>query len=121
VVQGSEQAAEQAAESDAVQRVASVETLKQCVKAYSRGERAYRAGLLEAGRLADIYVHQRLTLGDKRGVAVQTLEGQLGIFEEIDLRVQYPPRPHVLARVARGLHKTQDRHAHRPTNPGHLD
>jgi colicin import membrane protein len=55
-------------------------TLKAAVKSYRAGEKAYRAGLLEAGRLADVYVFQRLVLGDKRAAAVQTLEGELAKY-----------------------------------------
>jgi hypothetical protein len=72
-----EQAAEQAAEQEAKAREEAAATLKATVKAYRSGERAYRVGLLYAGKLADSYVHQRLALGDKRAAAVQTLEGQL--------------------------------------------
>src|SRR5262249_13345622 len=38
---------------------------------------AYRAGLLKAGELADLYVRQRMAGGDKRASAVQALEGEL--------------------------------------------
>jgi hypothetical protein len=72
-----EQAAEEAAVQEAKAREEAQSTLRAVVRAYKQGEKAYRAGLLEAGRLADSYVHQRLALGDKRAAAVQTLEGQL--------------------------------------------
>jgi hypothetical protein len=62
-------------------------TLKATVKAYRQGEKAYKQGLLEAGRLADQYVHQRMALGAKRAAAVQTLEGQLAMYSssEVDI------------------------------------
>jgi hypothetical protein len=50
------------------------------VRAYRQGEKAYRAGLLEAGRLADLYLAQRVALGDKRAAAVQAVEGQLAAY-----------------------------------------
>ena len=72
------QAAEQAAaEAEEKSRTEAASTLKALVKAYRAGERSYRAGLLEAGRLADQYLHQRMDLGDKRAAAVQAVEGQL--------------------------------------------
>jgi hypothetical protein len=72
------QAAEQAAaEAEEKARTEAASTLKALVKAYRAGERSYRAGLLEAGRLADQYLHQRMDLGDKRAAAVQAVEGQL--------------------------------------------
>lgn len=55
-------------------------TLKALVRAYSRGERDYRQGLIEAGRLAHDYITRRLTLGDKRAAAVQAIEGQLAAY-----------------------------------------
>jgi hypothetical protein len=82
--QGAADAAQQAqADAEAQEaeaREEAVRTLKACVAAYRKGERAYRDGLLESGRLADLYVHQRLTLGDKRDVARQALEGQLAVY-----------------------------------------
>jgi hypothetical protein len=72
------QAAEQAAaEAEEKARTEAASTLKALVRAYRAGERSYRAGLLEAGRLADVYLHQRMDLGDKRAAAVQAVEGQL--------------------------------------------
>src|SRR5262249_46771268 len=72
------QAAEQAAaEAEEKARTEAAGTLKALVRAYKAGERSYRAGLLEAGRLADQYLHQRMALGDKRAAAVQAVEGQL--------------------------------------------
>ncbi len=55
-------------------------TLKALVRAYSKGERDYRQGLVEAGRLAHAYIAQRLALGDKRAAAVQAIEGQLAAY-----------------------------------------
>src|SRR5262249_306244 len=39
-----------------------------------------RRGLLEAGRLADRYLGQRMALGDKRAPCVQALEGELARY-----------------------------------------
>jgi hypothetical protein len=74
-------AAEQAA-ADAEEKARSeaASTLKAVVRAYRQGEKAYRAGLLEAGRLADLYLAQRVALGDKRAAAVQAVEGQLAAY-----------------------------------------
>ena len=73
------QAAEQAAEQEVKAREEADHTLKATVRAYRKGESAYRAGLLESGRLADQYLHQRMAppIRDKRAPAVQTLEGEL--------------------------------------------
>jgi hypothetical protein len=83
VQQEAERAALQAAleQEQAKEQVRSeaADTLKATVRAYVKGEKAYCAGLLEAGRLADHYLHQRMSLGDKRSAAVQTLEGQLAM------------------------------------------
>jgi hypothetical protein len=73
-------AAEAAEAAEEQARQAADATLKATVKHYRAGERAYRAGLLEAGRLAGLYVQQRLALGDKRAAAVQTLEGALAAY-----------------------------------------
>jgi hypothetical protein len=56
-------AAEKAAEAEEQAREEAEQTAKAVVRAYRKGESAYRAGLLEAGRLADSYLHQRMTLG----------------------------------------------------------
>lgn len=64
------QAAEEAAAREAELRAEAKATLDACTKAYAKGEAAYRAGLLEAARLADAYLHQRMALGDKRADAV---------------------------------------------------
>jgi hypothetical protein len=52
-------------------------TLAACTAAYAQGERAMRAGRFEAGRLAGVYVCQRLALGDKREAAISAIEGEL--------------------------------------------
>jgi hypothetical protein len=77
--QTAEAAAEKAAAEEAKAREEADSTLKATVKAYRKGEHAYRAGLLESGRLADQYLHQRMAppISDKRAPAVQTLEGEL--------------------------------------------
>lgn len=59
------------------QRRQADKVLKLCGRAYAGGEKAYRAGLLESGKLADDYVHRRLTLGDARGAAVDTVKLEL--------------------------------------------
>jgi hypothetical protein len=70
-------AEEQAAEERAKAQDQAEATLRATVKAYRKGEAAYRAGLFEAGRLADQYLHQRMTLDDKRAAGIQALEGEL--------------------------------------------
>src|SRR5262249_25224173 len=55
-------------------------TLKACVSAYRKGEKAERAGLLLAGKHAGDYIRMRLTLGDKRQGVVQALEGKLAEY-----------------------------------------
>jgi hypothetical protein len=70
-------AAEQAAAQEAELRKEAKHTLDQCETAHARGERAYRAGLLEAGRLAGLYCVQRMSLGDQRAAAVTALAGRL--------------------------------------------
>lgn len=81
--QTAEQAHAAAEAAEAVEAAAREEahaTLKAAVRAFAKGERAYRAGLLESGRLCDLYVRQRLALGDERAAAVQALEGQLAAY-----------------------------------------
>jgi hypothetical protein len=73
-------AAEAAEAAEAAAREEAHATLKAAVRAFARGERAYRAGLLESGRLCDLYVRQRLALGDERAASVQALEGQLAAY-----------------------------------------
>jgi hypothetical protein len=70
-------AAEQVAAAEEKAREEAEQTRKGCVRAYRQGEKSYRAGLLESGRLADLYCRQRVALGDKRAAAVQALEGEL--------------------------------------------
>src|SRR5262245_44663306 len=55
-------------------------TCKQAVKAFRKGEQEYRKGLLEAGRLADLYLHQRMALKHPRENAVKTLEGEFSRY-----------------------------------------
>ena len=74
-------------------------TLKACVTAYRKGEREYRKGLLDAGRLADVYVHQRLALGDDRAAAVQVLEGQLAVYSSTAVDVNRLVRTYHAARL----------------------
>lgn len=77
---GATAAAEKAAEAEEQARTEAEQTAKAVVKAYRKGEASYRAGLLEAGRLADQYLHQRMALGDKRAAGVQRLEGLLAAW-----------------------------------------
>jgi hypothetical protein len=77
VAAAAQAAEEQAAAAEEQAREEADTTLKALVKAFRQGERAYRQGLLDAGRLCDEYVRQRLTLGDKRSAAVQCVEGEL--------------------------------------------
>lgn len=55
-------------------------TLDLCVAAFRQGETAMCAGRLEAGRLAELYVKQRMACGHKREAAVQKLEGELATW-----------------------------------------
>lgn len=73
-------AAEAAEAAESAAREEAHATLKAAVRAFAKGERAYRAGLLESGRLCDLYVRQRLALEDERAAAVQALEGQLAAY-----------------------------------------
>jgi hypothetical protein len=77
VGQQAAQAAELAGRDEEAARKEADSTLKATVTAYRQGEKAYRVGLLEAGRLGDLYLHQRMALGDKRAAATQVLEGEL--------------------------------------------
>lgn len=80
VVAGSAAVVEAVDQDESAVRDELVDTLKTLVKAYSKGEKAYRQGLLEAGRLCRIYISGRLTLGDARKAAVQTVEGQIAMY-----------------------------------------
>ena len=55
-------------------------TCKAAVRAFRKGEQEYRKGLLEAGRLADLYVHQRIALKHPRENAIKTLEGEFSRY-----------------------------------------
>jgi hypothetical protein len=61
-------------------RLEANKTLEACVAAFSAGESAMRSGRLEAGRLADLYVKQRVALGDARDMAVKALAGELAKY-----------------------------------------
>src|SRR5262249_23490693 len=77
------QAAEQAAaEAEEKARSEAASTLKAVVRAYRQGEKAYRAGLLEAGRVADLYLAPRVALGHKRAPAGQAARGPAGALAE---------------------------------------
>jgi hypothetical protein len=86
VAAGAAQVAEAAEAAEEQARAEAKATLKAAVKAYRQGERALKAGFLEAGHLADVYVHQRLTLGDKRDAAVRQVE--LALSEHSSDRVE---------------------------------
>src|SRR5262249_15063039 len=77
---GIEAAKRAAEERDAALQAQVVADLKALTRAYSRGERAYRDGLLEAGRLAQAVVLGKLGLGHKRASAVQAIEGALAPY-----------------------------------------
>jgi SWI/SNF-related matrix-associated actin-dependent regulator 1 of chromatin subfamily A len=86
VAAGAAEAAAAAEEAEERARTEAKATLKAAVKAFRQGERALKAGFLEAGRLADVYVHQRLALGDKRDAAVRQVE--LALSEHSSDRVE---------------------------------
>jgi hypothetical protein len=70
--------APQAVHPSAVQaRADATATLKGCVAAYRKGERGYREALMEAGKLASLYVSQCLANGQERETAVKALEVEL--------------------------------------------
>ena len=75
-----EKAVEQAEVDEQAARKEAHGTLAALVRAYAKGERAYRDGLLESGRLCQVYIAKRLLLGDKRAAAVQAIEGQLAAY-----------------------------------------
>jgi hypothetical protein len=87
VQQQAAEAAEEAARQEEAARKEADSTFKATVKAFRQGEKSYRAGLLEAGRLADLYVHQRMALGDKRAPAIQALEGELAKHSSSTVKV----------------------------------
>jgi colicin import membrane protein len=104
-------AAADAAAREEQERDQAAATLKAMVKAYRQGERAYRAGLLEAGRLADVYLHQRVALGDQRRVAVQRVEGILADHSSTSVdanRLIATYHAYRLLAVEQGLEKTAD-------------
>ncbi|MFO0845842.1 MAG: hypothetical protein U0797_26245 [Gemmataceae bacterium] len=72
-----EQAAREEEQREAAARKECQATMTALVRAYRAGEKAYRAGLLEAGRLSVEYIAKRLAIGDRRAAAVQAIEGQL--------------------------------------------
>ena len=74
------QASIDATQEQAAKRAEANATLDACVKAFASGESAMRSGRLEAGRLADLYVKQRVALGDARDVAVKALAGELAKY-----------------------------------------
>jgi hypothetical protein len=66
------------------------ETVRQeAVRAYRKGERAYRAGLLEAGRLSHAYLVQRMALGDNRAAGVQALNGAFAAYSSSAVDVNH--------------------------------
>lgn len=91
------QAPEQAAAAELVRRMSEeqeagareqAEAVRaEAVKAFRRGEREYRKGLLEAGRLCHQYLTLRLKLGDQRAAAVKALEGALDAWSSRPVNV----------------------------------
>jgi hypothetical protein len=71
--------AKEAAEQEAAQRAAD-KTLDAATKAFAKGEREYRKGLLEAGRLCSEYTGMRLAMGVSRDGAVQAIGGALARY-----------------------------------------
>jgi hypothetical protein len=61
----------------------------EAVKAYRRGEREYRKGLLEAGRLSHEYLVQRMALGDNRAAGVQALNGAFAAYSSSAVDVNH--------------------------------
>jgi hypothetical protein len=80
VPQQADAAAEQAAQREAELREEAEAVRQAAVKAYRKGEAAYRAGLMESGRLCGEYVCKRLALGDKREAAVVALGNALAPY-----------------------------------------
>lgn len=80
VSEGQQEAVAKAQADQEEAREEAVATLQACVKAHRRGERAWREGMLEAGRLGRRYLGQRMALGDKRDAAVMQLVAQLGMW-----------------------------------------
>jgi hypothetical protein len=80
VVEQVQASAEQAAQEEERLLREADSTCKAAVRAFRRGEQEYRKGLLEAGRLADLYVHQRIALKHPRENAVKTLEGEFSRY-----------------------------------------
>src|SRR5262245_15855604 len=80
-------AAAKAEEEEQRKRDEAAGILKAVVRAYRKGERAYRAGLLHAGMLADQYRHQRMAIGDKRSAALQAIEGELAKYSSTTVQV----------------------------------
>src|SRR5215471_16810931 len=62
-------------------------TCKAAVRAFRKGEQEYRKGLLEAGRLADLYLHQRMALKHPRENAVKTLEGEFSRYASTNVDI----------------------------------
>jgi hypothetical protein len=79
------QAAEAADAAEAEARAEAKATLKAAVSAFRKGERAYKARLLEAGRWTDLYVRQRMALRDKREAAIR--QAELALSEHSSDRV----------------------------------
>jgi hypothetical protein len=105
------EAARQAEEREAEARKECHATLTALVRAYRQGEKAYRQGLLEAGRLSVEYIARRLALGDKRAAAVQAIEGQLAVYATDTVDVARLVRcwsAYDLLAVGQGLHQAPE-------------
>ena len=78
------------AEQDEQQAREAAEVVRgEAVKAYRRGEREYRKGLLEAGRLSHAYLVQRMALGDNRAAGVQALNGAFAAYSSSAVDVNH--------------------------------
>lgn len=82
VMAGVQASAEQAAQEEEQLVREADNTCKAAVRAFRKGENEYRKGLLEAGRLADLYVHQRMDLRHPRENAVKTLDGEFSRYAQ---------------------------------------
>lgn len=82
-------AAAEAAEEARVEALqeAAEKALTACRKAYTKGDKAHRQGLLESGRLASEYIALRMEAGATRAVAVQVVEGELAkvAWDKVDV------------------------------------
>lgn len=76
---------EDAARAEEEARDALEKNAKAMVKAYCKGEHAYRNGLLEAGKYAHLVIVGKLALGDKRKAGVDYVKSTLGLHASEDV------------------------------------